>query len=56
MRIPVVIVSNHFEEEVVAHAEKIGASGLVPKPVSKELLFEKINYAFANPPKAFFGL
>jgi CheY-like chemotaxis protein len=56
MRIPVVIVSNHFEEEVVAHAERIGASGLVPKPVNKELLFEKINYALANPPKDFFGL
>ena len=51
MDIPVIIVSGHCEEEFVQHAERSGASGVVPKPVIKETLLQKINEAFSAPPK-----
>jgi len=51
MNTPVVIVSGHSEPEFAAHAEKMGAGGLVAKPVIREDLYKKINYAFQNPQK-----
>ena len=56
MNVPVLVVSGHFEDEFIAHAKKSGASDLVPKPINKEDLFQKIEQAFAHPVKNIFGL
>ena len=52
MNIPVVIVSSHHEEEFANHAKNSGASGVVAKPINKEDLLNKINYAFEHPSKS----
>ena len=54
MNIPVVVVSGHRESEVVRHAEKSGASGMVAKPIDQEELFRKIDRAFETPPVSIF--
>ena len=54
--IPVVIVSGHCESEFIIHAETSGAIGLVAKPINREDLINKINYAFDNPKKVFWGI
>jgi len=51
MNIPVVIVTSHHEAEFATHAEKSGASGVVPKPINKDELLQKISFALENPPK-----
>jgi len=51
MNIPVVIVSSHHEVEFASHAEKSGASSVVPKPINKDDLLGKIGYALEHPPK-----
>jgi len=51
MSTPVVIVSGHTEPEFAVHAEKMGANGLVAKPVDRDDLLKKINHAFMNPKK-----
>jgi len=56
MATPVVIVSGHSEKEFAEHAEKMGASCLVPKPIDKDVLREKINYALENPKKSIMNL
>jgi PleD family two-component response regulator len=56
MRIPVLIVSAHSDEEFVIHAKKCGASGLVAKPIIREDFFQKIEYAFEHPVKNIFDL
>ena len=56
MKVPVIIVSSHSEEEFIIHAKKCGASDLVPKPIHKDDLYKKIDYAFENPVKNIFGL
>ena len=56
MNTPVVIVSGHFESEFVIHAESSGATCVVAKPIDKELLLEKITFAFENPKKNIFDL
>ena len=56
MRIPVLIVSGHSGDEFINHAEKYGASGLIAKPIDRELFFQKLEHAFTHPVKSFFGL
>ena len=56
MRIPVLIVSGHSGDEFINHAEKCGASGLIAKPIDRELFFQKLEYAFTHPVKSIFGL
>ncbi|MDR1046492.1 MAG: response regulator [Treponema sp.] len=52
MKIPVLIVSSHAEDEFRKHAESCGAQGLVSKPVDAELLLQKISAALAGPVKS----
>jgi len=52
MNVPVVIVTGHTETEFLIHAETSGASGVVPKPINKAMLFEKIAKALEHPAKS----
>jgi len=56
MKTPVVIVSGHSEEKIVTRTQKSGASCMVAKPIDREDLLQKINYAFKNPITNIFGL
>jgi len=56
MKVPVLVVSGHSDAEFVTHAKKSGASDLVSKPIDKDDLFKKIDFAFSTPTKNIFGL
>ena len=56
MNVPVIIVSSHSDEQFVIHSKNAGASDIIPKPVNKEELLQKIKRALENPPKNIFGL
>ena len=49
MSIPVIIVTIHSETELLAHAKKSSASGILVKPVKSEQLFNAIESAFSGP-------
>jgi len=51
MSVPVVIVSSHSEPEFSDHADRMGASCLVAKPIEKEDLLQKITFAIQHPKK-----
>ncbi|MDR2608678.1 MAG: response regulator [Treponema sp.] len=52
MKIPVLIVSSHAEDEFRTHAKSCGAEDLVSKPIDAQLLLRKINDALTNPVKS----
>ena len=56
MKVPVVIVSSHYENEFVEHAKKGGASDVVAKPIIEKVLFDKINEAFKKPVANILGI
>ena len=56
IKIPVIIISTHSGSDIVAHSEKIGASAILTKPVTREDLLQKIKYALEHPPKNIFGI
>jgi CheY-like chemotaxis protein len=54
IRVPIVVVSSHSEEEALELAMKEGASGYIAKPINAGTLLQKIDEALAHAPQQLF--